>query len=171
MYSTCPDVSISPFKGATQAPPEGTPVHYSALRGLGWGVPASRASTATAATTAANSSDFWSVACQKGVKAERTSCTTANDLAGAVHVRYNCTDASFWVLVYSLADIKYGTTSADMWAANQCGDFCDSKDTAFLRCVREVWPARPCNSCGSSCAVGKAAARSLTASWQRTHGT
>jgi hypothetical protein len=61
-------------------------------------------------------------------------------------VRYNCSDAAFWVLAYSLSDVTYGTTAADMWAANQCGDSCDSRDTAFLRCARVCWNTGCVNS-------------------------
>lgn len=58
---TCPTGYAPAAAGRTEAPDDNTAVQYSALRDLGWEVPAIRPSRDT--FTTAYTRDFWSVMC------------------------------------------------------------------------------------------------------------
>jgi hypothetical protein len=110
-----------PRQGGT-SDPTAPQVKYSNLAGLGWEVNVPRTSSFTTAT-----GNFWSVLCNNfgKVTASRTDCTTESNGgpsggAGEVHVRYDCSSRTFWVLAYVYDTYTLSPTKADMWAINRC---------------------------------------------------
>lgn len=111
---------FTPYRGSA-TPPEGASVAYTRLPNYGWNVPATR----IASHTTNVSVDFWSVVCNsfKNSVANRKSCTnTPAAGVGEVHLRYNCSDSSLWVLAYVYeAPTAYTLKSNTIFTAhNQC---------------------------------------------------
>lgn len=86
------------------------------------------------------------------VDASRTSCITtdtSSKLVGATHMRYDCSEKSFWVLTYVFQDFGFSQTVADMWINADCGA-CNSAAGA-----KEISYSGDANSgnCASSCSA------------------
>jgi hypothetical protein len=144
-------------------------VSYSSLPALGWDLPPRRGRVDNT-ETAIKSFDFWSVLCSGHAKhtSDWKSCKQADRPSGvgATHIRYDCTDKTFWLLMYVWDGIYMSRNAGDLWAVNSCGPACTSSDAAFLRFQKDGTGG----SCGTTCsnAANSSCCRDV---WPVTDGT
>lgn len=127
---------------------------YSTLPQLGWLVPAVRpASTNPALATSAE--DFSSVLCNGFgfVNADQKSCrdSVAPLGAGAVHLRYNCRDNTFWILTYVFSDIFMSNNTNMLFTVDKCGTTCGASDNKFVQYSGTAAGATCSKTCTAAC--------------------
>lgn len=120
--SSCGNGFWRAARGTTATPPPGQ-VQYSALSSLGWDVYATRpSSTSSPALATPYSTDIYSVLCNTWGSVDATTrrqCLSGSNsqLLGEIHVRYDCTSMTFWVLAFLYSDRFMGPgTPPALWA-------------------------------------------------------
>jgi hypothetical protein len=169
---TCPSGYKKLHRGPSKAPTDRS-VSYSSLRALGWDSLPARRSRKDKTDSATGSVDFWSVLCSGYAKhsSDWKACKQADRPrgVGATHIRYDCTDNTFWMLMYVWDGIVMSTNASDLWAVNSCGPACTPSDAAFLQFQTDGTGG----SCGTTCssATNSSSSSCCRDVWPVTDGT